>query len=158
MMYAHMQQPMLSEKPDVTCPSDDSERRGEVVHNEEVPGHPKPKQNSGDKKSTFTIKAKSIPVTPKTVAATTGPAREKRLLSMYHEIENFLQNMAITGADPALVMKFKWPLPCQIVFVLKPLTQIQQTEDDADQDYKHKSTSDLQQLRCIGRTLDNNKC
>ena len=33
----------------------------------------------------------------------------------------------------------KWPLPCQIVFVLKPLTQTQQTADDADQDYKHKS-------------------
>ena len=26
-----------------------------------------------------------------------------------------------------------------MVFVRKPLTQIQQTEDDADQDYKHKS-------------------
>ena len=33
----------------------------------------------------------------------------------------------------------KWPLPCQMVFVLKPLTQTQQTADDADQDYKHKS-------------------
>ena len=50
--------------------------------------------------------------------------------------------MAITDADPALVVKWKslgkWPLPCQMVFVLKPLTQIQQTEDDADQDYKRK--------------------
>ena len=51
--------------------------------------------------------------------------------------------MAITDADPALVVRWKnlgkWPLPCQMVFVLKPLTQIQQTEHDADQDYKHKS-------------------
>ena len=51
--------------------------------------------------------------------------------------------MAITDADPALVIKWKslgkWPLPCQIVFVLKPLTQTQQTEGGTDQDYKHKS-------------------
>ena len=44
--------------------------------------------------------------------------------------------MVITDADPALVVRWrnlgKWPL-------LKVLTQIQQTEDDADQDYKHKS-------------------
>ena len=33
----------------------------------------------------------------------------------------------------------KWPLPCQMVFVPKPLTQIQPTEDEANQDYKHKS-------------------
>ena len=131
---------MLGEKPDVTCPSDvqDSECRKEVVHHEEVPGHPKSKKkNSGDKKPNFTIKAKSIPVTPKMVAAS-GSAREKWLLSIYKEIENFLQNMAITDADPALVVKWKnlgkWPLPCQMVFVLKPLTQIQQAEDDADQD------------------------
>ena len=40
--------------------------------------------------------------------------------------------MAITDADPALVVKFKsmgkWPLPCQMVSVLKPLTQTQQSE------------------------------
>ena len=35
----------------------------------------------------------------------------------------------------------KWPLPCQMVFVLKPVTQAQQTEDDVQQDYKHKSRS-----------------
>ena len=42
MMHAQMQHPVLSEKPDVTCPSDvqDSERRKEVVHHEEVPGQP----------------------------------------------------------------------------------------------------------------------
>ena len=59
------------------------------------------------------------------------------------QIENLLQNMVITDADPTLVVKIKsmgkWPLPCQMVFVLKPLTQVQQTADDADQDYKHKS-------------------
>ena len=57
--------------------------------------------------------------------------------------------MAITDADPALVLRWKnlgkWSLLCQMVFVLKPLTQIQQSEDDADKDYKHK-----------GRTLYNN--
>ena len=69
--------------------------------------------------------------------------REKWLPSIYKEIENFLLNMAITDADPALVVNWKnlvkWPLPCQMVFVLKPLTQTQQIADDVDQDYKHKS-------------------
>ena len=81
---------------------------------EEVPGHKK--KNSFDKKSNFTSKAKSVPVT---------------------------QNMAITDADPALVIKWKnlskWPLPCQMVFFLKPLTQVRQNEDDENQDYRHKS-------------------
>ena len=44
---------------------------------------------------------------------------------------------------PPLVVKWKslgtWPLPCQMVFVLKPLTQSQQTGDDVQADYKHKS-------------------
>ena len=44
--------------------------------------------------------------------------RERWLQSIYKEIENFLQNMAIDDADPALVVawkqKGKWPLPCQI--------------------------------------------
>ena len=57
--------------------------------------------------------------------------RERWLVSIYKEIENFLQNMAIEDADPFLVVKWKssgrWPLPCQVVFVLKPLTQSQQT-------------------------------
>ena len=69
--------------------------------------------------------------------------REKWLLSIYKEIENFLQNMAIDDADPALVVawkeKGKWPLPCQMVFVLKPLTQSQQEENDVHEEYKHKS-------------------
>ena len=118
MMHARVQQPVLSEKPDVTCPSDvpDSDRKKRVVHHEEIPGHPKSKKNSGDRKSTFTIKAKSIPATSKTVAAMTGSAREKWLLSIYKEIENILQNLAISDADPALVVKLKsmgkWPLQC----------------------------------------------
>ena len=80
MMHAQTQRPVLSEKPDVARPSDfqDSERRKEVVHHEEVPGqHKSKKKSSGDKKSNFTIKAKSIPVTPKTVAASTGSLRGK---------------------------------------------------------------------------------
>ena len=84
MTHAHMQKPMLSEKPDVTCPTDvaDSERRKEVVHHQEVPRETKLKKHSGDKKTTFTIKAKSVSATPKTVAASTGLVREKWLLSI----------------------------------------------------------------------------
>ena len=89
------------------------------------------------------MKAKSIPVTPKTVASSTGQMRERWLVSIYKEIENLLQNMAIKDADPSLIVKWKnqrkWPLPCQMVFFLEPLTQTQHTADDADQDYKHKS-------------------
>ena len=54
MMHAHTQHPVLSEKPDVTCPSDvqDSERRKEVVQHEEVPRQIKSKKKSAsDKKS-----------------------------------------------------------------------------------------------------------
>ena len=137
-----MNAPALRDTPDVTCRSDfqDSERSNEVVHHEEIPRQPKSKKkNTSDKKSNLTIKAKSIPVMPKTVASSTGPMRERWLISIYKEIENFLQNMAIQDADPCLVINWKslgkWPLPCQTVFVLKPLTQTQQTADDADQDY-----------------------
>ena len=37
-MHAHMQKPILSEKPDVTCPEDfmDTNCRKKVVHHEEV--------------------------------------------------------------------------------------------------------------------------
>ena len=147
MMHASAGTPTLSDTPDVTCPSDlpASECRKEVVHHEQIPDQPKSKQkkNASDKKSNFTIKAKSIPMTPKTVASSQGAMRERWLVSIYKEIESFLQNMAIKDADPSLVVKWKslgkWPLPCQVVFVLKPLTQTQQTEDDVDQDYKHKN-------------------
>ena len=33
--------------------------------------------------------------------------REKWLVSIYKEIENFLQNMAIEDADPSLVVRWK---------------------------------------------------
>ena len=33
----------------------------------------------------------------------------------------------------------RWPLPCQMVFVLKPLTQSQQMGDDVQAECKHKS-------------------
>ena len=41
MMHAHKQHPTLSEKPDVTCPSDvqNNPPCKEVVHHEEVPGY-----------------------------------------------------------------------------------------------------------------------
>ena len=81
-------------------------------------------------------------------------------MSICKEIENFLQNMAIKDADPSLVVKWKssgkWPLPCQMVFVLKPLTQSQQIGDDVQADYKHMlSIGDLWQLCCMGRALYN---
>ena len=69
--------------------------------------------------------------------------RERWLVSIFKEIENFLQNMAIEDADPSLVVRWKslvkWPLPCQMVLVLKPLTQSQQVGDDVQEEYKHKS-------------------
>ena len=78
MMHAHLAKRNLVQ-PDVTCPTDvvDNDRRDEVVHHEEAPGQPKQKMSSDDKKSTFTNKAKSIPVTPRTVAASTGSVRER---------------------------------------------------------------------------------
>ena len=103
----------------------------------------KSKKNAPDKKSNVAIKAKSIPVTPKAVASSQGGMRERWLVSIYKEIENFLQNMAIEDAVPSLVVRWKgsgrWPLPCQMVFVLKPLTQSQQIGDDVQAEYKHKS-------------------
>ena len=89
------------------------------MHHEEVAGQPKQKKSSDDKKSTFTIKAKSIPVTRRSVAASTGSVRERWLELIYKEI--------------------KRPLPCQMVFVLKPLIQMQQNQVDSDEAYKRKS-------------------
>ena len=134
MMHTSIRSPVLTDKPDVTCPSDfpDSEKRKEVVHHEQTPVYDvsKSKKNAPDKKSNVVIKAKSIPVTPKSVASSQGAMRERWLVSIYKEIENFLQSMAIEDADPSLVVRWKssgrWPLPCQMVFVLKPLTQSQQ--------------------------------
>ena len=151
MMHTSMRSPVLRDKPDhgpdVTCPSDfpDSERRKEVVHHEQIPDQDmsKLRKNAADKKSNVVIKSKSIPVTPKAVASSQGVMRERWLISIYKEIENFLQNMAIEDADPSLVVRWKssgrWPLPCQMVFVLKPLTQSHQRGNDVQEDYKHKS-------------------
>ena len=117
MRRSSMRFPVLRDTPDVTCPSDfpDSDCRKEVVHHEQIPDQDmsKLKKNATDKKSNFVIKAKSIPVTPKAVASSQGAMRERRLVSIYKEIENFLQNMAIEDADPSLVVKWKssgrWP-------------------------------------------------
>ena len=66
--------------------------------------------------------------------------RERWLVSIYKEIENFLQNMAIKDADPSLVVKWKslgkWLLPCQMIFALKPLTQAQRTGEAVQEDYE----------------------
>ena len=148
MMHTSSRPPVLRDTPDVTCPSDcpDNEKRKEVVHHDQIPDHDVSKrrrQQANDKKSNVVIKAKSIPVTPKSVASSQGAMRERWLVSIYKEIENFLQNMAIEDADPSLVVKWKtmgkWPLPCQMVFVLKPLTQSQQQGNDIQAEYKHKS-------------------
>ena len=147
-MHTSSRPPVLRDTPDVTCPSDypDSEKRKEVVHHNQIPDHDvlkRRRQQANDKKSNVVIKAKSIPVTPKSVASSQGSMRERWLVSIYKEIENFLQNMAIEDADPSLVVKWKtmgkWPLPCQMVFVLKPLTQSQQQASDIQAEYKHKS-------------------
>ena len=88
-------------------------------------------------------------MTPKRVAASTESVRDKWLLPIDKEIESFLHNMAITDADPALVIRWKnhgkWPLPCQVVFVLKPLTQVQQTEDDVAATSLHGENTQQQQ-------------
>ena len=147
-MHTSMRSPVLRDQPDVTCPSDflDNDKRKEVVHHEQIPDYDVKKhkrQHANDKNSNVVIKAKSIPVTPKSVASSAGSMREKWLVSIYKEIENFLQNMAIKDADPSLVVRWKslgkWPLPCQMVFVLKPLTQSQQQGDDVQAEFKHKS-------------------
>ena len=68
MMHTSMRSPALQDKPDVTCPSDCpvSDKRKEVVHHEQIPGH----DITHSKK--VVIKAKSIPVTPKAVASSQG--------------------------------------------------------------------------------------
>ena len=148
MMHSSSHPPVLRDTPDVTCPSDApiEKKRKEVVQYEQPSesDDKKPKRSHpSDKKPDIVIKAKSIPVSPKTVASSQGAMREKWLESIYKEIENFLQNMAIEDADPSLVVQWKskgkWPLPCQMVFVLKPLTQSQQQGSDIHDEYKHKS-------------------
>ena len=77
MMHTSSRSPVLHDTPDVTCPSDfpDSEKRKEVVHHEQIPDYDVSKhkrQHANDKKSNVVIKAKSIPVTPKSVAFSQG--------------------------------------------------------------------------------------
>ena len=111
MMHTSMRSPVLRDKPDVTCPSHfpDSERRKEDVHHEQIPDQDtsKSRKNAADKKPNVVIKAKSIPVTLKAVASSQGAMRERWLVSVYKEVENFLQNMAIEDADPSLVVRWK---------------------------------------------------
>ena len=112
MMHASSRSPVLHDTPNVTCPSDfpDSEKRKEVVHHEQIPDcdvSKRRRQHANDKKSNVVIKAKSIPMTPMFVASSQGAMRERWLVSIYKEIENFLQNMAIEDADPSLVAKWK---------------------------------------------------
>ena len=85
MMHAHLSKHNFDAKPDVTCPNDavDNDRRHEVAHHEEIPGEHKWKKSPDDKKSTFSVKAKSIPATPETVAASTGSVRERWLVPIY---------------------------------------------------------------------------
>ena len=107
MMHASSQAPVLKDVPDVTCPSDPptSQKRREVVQFDQpaASSDRKPKRiQPNDGKSNVVIKAKSIPVSPKTVASSTGAMREKWLQSIYKEIENFLQNMAIDDVKKAI--------------------------------------------------------
>ena len=111
----------LSEKPDlaqilhVFSDVPDSERRKKVVHHEEVPGHAKPKKKIGDKKSAFTIKAKIIPVTPKTVAASTGSARKKwvfvlKLLNRLKMMQTKTEVVTAWGERSATATNLEAPL------------------------------------------------
>ena len=165
-MHSSSRPLVLRDTPDVTCPSDASidKKRKEVVQYEqpcESVDRKSRKSHPSDRKPDIVIKAKSIPVSPKTVASSCGAMRERWLASIYKEIENFLQNMAIEDADPSLVLQWrskgKWPLPCQMVFVLKPLTQSQQQGTDIHEEYKHKSRLVMCGNSChMGRALHDN--
>ena len=77
MMHTSSHPPLLRDVPDVICPSDcpDSEKRKEVVHHDQISDLDVSKR-----------KAKSIPVTPKSVASSQGAMRERWLVSIYKEI------------------------------------------------------------------------
>ena len=112
MMHSSSHPLVLMDTPDVTCPSDApiDKKRKEVVQYEqpcESDDKKSRKSSSGDRKPDIVIKAKSIPVSPKTVASSHGAMRERWLVSIYKEIENFLQNMAIEDADPSIVLQWK---------------------------------------------------
>ena len=147
MMHTSTRSPVLNDKPYVTCPSHfpDSEKRKEVVHHEQIPDDDasRSKKNTPDKKSNVVIKAKSIAVTPKAVASSQGAMRERWLVSIYEEIENFLQNMAIEDADPSLVVRWKssgrWPSMPNGIRVETTDTVTADGDDDVQAEYKHKS-------------------
>ena len=89
MMHTSSRPPVLRDTPDVTRPSDylDNEKRKEVIHHDQIPDHDvskRKRQQTSDKKSNVVIKAKSIPVTPKSVASSQGAMRERWLVSKYN--------------------------------------------------------------------------
>eukprot|EP00971_Amphidinium_carterae_P019201 377957-Amphidinium_carterae.3 len=71
-----------------------------------------------------TAKAKSTPVTAKEVLATQGKIKEKWIASIEKKLESFRSNHAIKNASHDLIAKCNqagnYPLPCQMVYVLKP--------------------------------------
>eukprot|EP00971_Amphidinium_carterae_P041487 814639-Amphidinium_carterae.1 len=71
-----------------------------------------------------TAKAKSTPVTAKEVLATHGKVREKWIARIEKELESFRSNHVIKEASQSLIAKCRqagnYPLPCQMVYVLKP--------------------------------------
>ena len=79
MMHTSMRSP--SDTPAVIWDLPDSERRKEVVHHEQTPDQAssKQKKNASDKKSSFAIKAKSIPVTPESRGVL--PGRDARKMA-----------------------------------------------------------------------------
>ena len=113
--------------------------RQEIVYVDEEA----PETSVTSKVPEVTIQAKSVPVSPKDVASSAGDKRQKWLESIYREMENFTRNMAIIDASPEIIAEFrsrgKWPLPCQMVFVLKPLTTSQIAESGQVIPYKCKS-------------------
>ena len=145
MMHTSFRSPELQDKPDhQTFP--DSEKRKEVVHHEQILDYDvsKSKKNTPDKKFQCCDQSQEHSGHTEGCGILSGSMRERWLISIYKEIENFLQNMAIEDANPSLVVRWKssgrWPLPCQMVFVLKPFTQSQQDRlDDVQAEYKHKS-------------------
>ena len=84
MMHSSSHSPALRDTPDVTCPSDapTDQKRREVVqydHPSEPDDRKPRKPQLGDSKPNIVIKAKSTPVSPKTVASSQGAMRERWL-------------------------------------------------------------------------------
>eukprot|EP00971_Amphidinium_carterae_P020291 399852-Amphidinium_carterae.3 len=70
------------------------------------------------------MKAKSTPITTHPVTASTGEERKKWVASINKELESFYSNHAVEDATSELVARCRevgnYPLPCQMVCVLKP--------------------------------------